>query len=297
MKNSHLQRKTIKETNHITMNIKQKFFLAFITIASLLTSPHAIAEDTPARNYGRGVFQDIPVLSQGDKVFIDKRKTCTVGYIDKEQELAYLAEHCAVSGETSQVHDGEGYFIGTITSRYSNPNSYGALHPQKMSEDFNAIKVDTSHVFLGDNKYSGDHKVSVSDVAQGDDMCMYSRRQGRINCGHVSKTIGSIIVGDSHTEGERGDSGGPVWIPEKGFIGVYTASLGGKFYGFSTSFEENKEEDNMVKNIVSNNLRSFTISSQSSSTGKVKWYRNEKLVKKAVVSSSVLFASFVALGF
>ena len=126
---------------------------------------------------------------------------------------------------------------------------------------------------------------------------MYSRRQGSINCGHVSKTIGSIIVGDSHTEGERGDSGGPVWIPGKGFIGVYTASLGGKFYGFSTSFEENKEEDNMVKNIVSNNLRSFTISSQSSSTGKDKWYRNEKLVKKAVVSSSVLFASFVALGF
>ena len=63
------------------MNIKQKFFLAFITIASLLTSPHAVAEDTPARNYGRGVFQDIPVLSQGDQVFIDKRKTCTVGYI------------------------------------------------------------------------------------------------------------------------------------------------------------------------------------------------------------------------
>lgn len=278
------------------MTIKQKFFLAFITIASLLTSPHAIAEDTPARNYGRGVFQDIPVLSQGDKVFIDKRKTCTVGYIDKEQGLAYLAEHCAVSGETSQVHDGEGYFIGTITSRYEDSKYYGALHPQKMSEDFNVIKVDTKHVFLGDNKYSGDRRVSISDVEEGDEMCMYSRRQGRINCGHVSATIGNLIVGDSHVQGEKGDSGGPVWIPGKGLIGVYTASLGGRFYGFSTSFEENKEEDSIVKNIVSNNLRSFTISSQSSSTGKDKWYHNEKLVKKAVISSSVLFASFVVLG-
>lgn len=279
------------------MTIKKKFFLAFITIASLLTSPHAIAEDTPARNYSRGVFQDIPVLSQGDKVFIDERKTCTVGYIDKEQGLAYLAEHCAVSGETAQVHDGEGYFIGTITSRYDDHNSYGVLHPQKMSEDFNAINVDTRHVFLGDNKYSGDHKLSISDVAQDDDMCMYSRMQGRINCGHVSATIGNFIVGDSHTEGERGDSGGPVWIPGKGFIGVYTATFGGGMYGFSTSFEESKEVDSIVKNIASNNLRSFTISSQSSSTGKDKWYHNEKLVKKAVISSSVLFASFVVLGF
>ena len=279
------------------MTIRKKFFLAFITIASLLTSPHAIAEDTPARNYSRGVFQDIPVLSQGDKVFIDERKTCTVGYIDKEQGLAYLAEHCAVSGETAQVHDGEGYFIGAITSRYDDHNSYGVLHPQKMSEDFNAIKVDTSHVFLGDNKYSGDHKVSISDVAQGDEMCMYSRRQESINCGHVSATIGNLIVGDSQTEGERGDSGGPVWIPGKGFIGVYTATLGGGMYGFSTSFEESKEEDSIVKNIVSNNLRSFTISSQSSDTERDKWYHNEKLVKKAIVSSSVLFASFVVLGF
>lgn len=278
------------------MTIKKKFFLSFITIASLLTSPHAIAEDTPARNYGRGVFQDIPVLSQGDKVFIDKRKTCTVGYIDKEQGLAYIAEHCAVSGETEQVHDGEGYFIGTITSRYDDHNSYGALHPQKMSEDFNAIKVDTSHVFLGDNKYSGDHKVNISDVAQDDEMCMYSRRQGRVNCGHVSATIGSIIVGDSQTEGEKGDSGGPVWIPGKGFIGVYTSSLGGMFYGFSTSFEQVEESKGMVDTIASYGLKSFSFSSQSSSTGKDKWYKNEKLIKKSVISSSVLFASFTVLG-
>ena len=88
-----------------------------------------------------------------------------------------------------------------------------------------------------------------------------------------------------------------MWIPGKGFIGVYTATFGEGLYGFSTSFEENKEEDSIVKNIVSNNLRSFTISSQSSSTGKDKWYKNEKLIKKAVISSSVLFASFVVLGF
>lgn len=279
------------------MTIKLKLFLAFITIASLLTSPYAVAEDTSARNYGRGVFQDIPVLSQGDQVFIDKRKTCTVGYIDKERGVAYIAEHCSVSGEMAQVHNGQGYFVGTITSRYEDSKYYGALHPQKMSEDFNVIKVDTSHVFLGDNKYSGDQKVSISDVAQGDEMCVYSRRQGEINCGHVSATIGNLIVGDSHVQGEKGDSGGPVWIPGKGLIGVYTASLGGSFYGFSTSFDQDEDPKSMIENIASNNLKSFTISSQSSSTEKDKWYKNKKLIKKAVISSSVLFASFTVLGF
>lgn len=280
------------------MHYPPRYIAAFITVISFLLSPSAIAsaEYTPKKIPDRGVFQDIPVLSQGDQVFVDQRKTCTVGYIDKEHGLAYLAEHCAVPGKKAQVHNSEGYFVGTIVSRYQDSHR-GMFHQQKMSEDFNVVDIDTSHVFLGDNAYSGDQKVGISQVARGDKVCIYSRMQKRVKCGSISMVTGNIIVLDSHAQGEKGDSGGPVWIPGKGFIGVYTSSLGGKFYGFSTSFDQVEENKGMVDTIASHALKSFSLSSQSSSTEKDRWYKNKKLIKKAIVSSSVLFASFVSLGF
>jgi len=280
------------------MHYLPRYLIAFLTTISFLLSPPAMATEGYTTNKipDRGVFQDIPVLSQGDQVFIDKRKTCTVGYIDKEHGLAYLAEHCAVPGKKAQVHNSEGYFVGTITSRYHDSHP-GMFHQQKMSEDFNVVDIDTTHVFLGDNAYSGDQKVVISQVAQGDKVCMYSRMQKRVKCGSIAMVTGDIIVLDSHAQGEKGDSGGPVWIPGKGFIGVYTSSLGGMFYGFSTSFEQVEESKGMVDTIASYGLKSFSFSSQSSSTGKDKWYKNEKLIKKSVISSSVLFASFTVLGF
>ena len=268
-----------------------------ITMLSCLSIyPPAMAADNSLKDSPQGVFQDMPVVSQGDKIFIGEHRSCTVGYIDKENNLAYTAEHCSFAKEKAQVHDSRGYYVGTISSRYKDDKSYGPFRPQNIGEDFTVIEIDPTYSFLGENTYSKDKKIPVSDISRGDKMCMYSRIEEKINCGHVIATLGSTIVGSPHTNGKKGDSGGPVWIPGKGFIGVYTASLNGSFYSFSTSFEENKE-DNMVKNAISHGLKSFTFSSQSSSTGKDKWYRNEKLVKKAVVSSSVLFASFVALGF
>lgn len=60
----------------------------------ILTPAHALAQPiytTP--------IEDLPTIVQGDQIYIDKKKTCTIGYIDHKARIAYTADHCSFKGK------------------------------------------------------------------------------------------------------------------------------------------------------------------------------------------------------
>lgn len=160
------------------------------------------------------------------------------------------------------VYDNDDHVIGTIESRTD--RSSKTLLSQSMGNDFNVIKLN-DYVSLGENIYSGDRKVDISDVKSGGKICMYSRIQKNINCGDIRIIAGNVIVGDSGAYGKLGDSGGPVWIPGKGFLGVYIGVFGDNYSNFYTTIDDEKKynSDNKYKSFIISRAENFLISTRA----------------------------------
>ena len=207
-------------------------------------------------------IEDLPTIVQGDQISIDENKTCTIGYIDHKERLAYTADHCSFKGKKSVVYDNDDHIIGTIESRTD--RSSKTLLSQSMGNDFNVIKLN-NYVSLAGNIYSGDKKVSVSDVKSGEKVCMYSRMQKKINCGNIKIVAGNVIVGDSGAYGKLGDSGGPVWIPGEGFIGIYIGVFGDNYSNFYTTIDNEKRytSDNKYKRFIISRAENFLITTRA----------------------------------
>ena len=207
-------------------------------------------------------IEDFPTIVQGDEISIDKKKTCTIGYIDHKEKLAYTADHCSFKGKKSVVYDNDDHIIGTIESRTD--RSSKTLLSQSMGNDFNVIKLN-NYVSLAENIYSGDKKVDISDVKSGERVCVYSRMQKKVNCGKIKMIAGNVIVGDSEAYGKLGDSGGPVWIPGKGFVGLYIGVFGNNYSNFYTTIDDEKKysSDNKYKSFIISRAENLLISTRA----------------------------------
>lgn len=206
-------------------------------------------------------IEELPILVQGEEISIDKKKTCTIGYINHKEKIAYTADHCSFKGKKSVVYDNDDHIIGTIESRTD--RSSKTLLSQSMGNDFNVIKLN-NYVSLGENIYSGDRKVDISDVKSSEKVCMYSRVQKKINCGNIKIVAGNVIVGDSGAYGKLGDSGGPVWIPGKGFLGVYIGFFGDNYSNFYTTIDNEKKynSDNKYKSFIISRAENLLVSTR-----------------------------------
>lgn len=207
-------------------------------------------------------IEELPTIVQGDEISIDKKKTCTIGYIDHKSRIAYTADHCSFKGKKSVVYDNDDHIIGTIESRTD--RSSKTLLSQSMGNDFNVIKLN-NYVSLAENVYSGDEKVDISDVESSDRVCVYSRMQKKVNCGKIRMVAGNVIVGDSDAYGKLGDSGGPVWIPGKGFIGIYIGVFGNNYSNFYTTIDNEKKysSDNKYKSFMISRAENLLISTRA----------------------------------
>lgn len=175
-------------------------------------------------------------ISQGQQVLVPDQGICTVGYVDKASRRAYLADHCVNDkGQRKQpvmVRDlRTGEPLGTSTPIGKMGIDGGGSPMQDPRFDVNYIQL-SSHVAVGDNRFSGDSRVSAYDIKQGDKVCVYSSRRSKTYCGSAWSTVGSVIKvhipgGEADKAVTFGDSGGPAWIPGKGFIGVLV-SMGGE---------------------------------------------------------------------
>lgn len=195
---------------------------------------------TPVVVHNRDKAREAPVINQGDPVYIGNQGLwCTAGYVDNANHKLYIAAHCfekradpesPVFGEP--VYTKDRTVIGHYTAGTYVDTAYD-------SAENPVTAVDTAEITLadgvrGENTYSGDTVVRWSDIdPQNDTACFTGVTtqlvRGRVVCGTFNKygeaSKSLYVHGDVRALG--GDSGGPIWIPGKGFLGVITGDAGG----------------------------------------------------------------------
>lgn len=145
-------------------------------------------------------------IDQGETIFTLGHQ-CTVGYIDHHASRVYTAGHCGQNGASVLVKEENYLNIGTFNTNYN-----WDIH----RNDFGWI--DVPRHFLGQNKYSGNN--IATNISRGDKICSYGSYSNKTYCGVVRGQDGNLVL--SGAGGIPGDSGGPAWIPGKGFVGVYS---------------------------------------------------------------------------
>lgn len=198
-----------------------------------LVSPHvAYAQENPSH----------ASISQGDEVYIKQNNSkCTIGYVDKKNHKAYFADHCVKAHLNNEIYDKNGQRIGEAYGRFSDRK----MGIPKSRNDVAYINL-YDDVETGENSYSGDNRVSTADITPGEKLCMFSRKFNSVHCGKVKSVDGTLVVGDEHVNGIGGDSGGPAWIPDKGFVGVYTLIIGGNHFYTSIDDKNCAEGDDSI---------------------------------------------------
>lgn len=181
-------------------------------------------------------------ISQGEKVYINETAiACTVGYVDKNTHKAYIADHCLPAHQKSVIYNSNREKIGEAYGRFSDRK----MGIPKSRNDVAYINL-YDDVETGENSYSGDNRVSTADITPGEKLCMFSRKFNSVHCGKVKSADGTLVVGDEHVNGIGGDSGGPAWIPGKGFVGVYTLIIGGNHFYTSIDDKNCAEGDDSI---------------------------------------------------
>lgn len=159
---------------------------------------------------------------QGDRL---DNSGCTIGYIDLERRKAYSAAHCR------HTKGGQAWSNG------KNIGVFGRGENNQTLKDGEDGVVDTVEINLysnvdAENIFSGNKVVKFEDIAIGDKMCFMGRATLKPYCGgKVSRILSRarlIIHGDYNSI--PGDSGGPAWIPGKGYVGLVSAGGRGDTY-------------------------------------------------------------------
>lgn len=178
-------------------------FIATLFLTAGLTLPVANAQ---------------PVVNQGDRIRIDGIggwSECTVGYVDHARNRLITSSHCImVPGQP--VRNAHGHRIGTVVSP--------PMHAFFAQNDYAYISLRGARP--GKNGFSGPAIVNPSHIRPGEKVCQYGASTRTQRCGTVHVVRGSAIVIDGIHGTRRGDSGGPTWIPGRGFVGAYTGRSG-----------------------------------------------------------------------
>ena len=148
-------------------------------------------------------------VEQGAPVRIDGTGTCTIGFNDPARHRSLVAAHCGAEGARVNA--------GGATGTLFRSKAYDG----HLSNDWAAIQWDAG-VAVGGNRFSGDAWVHPNDVRLGETICYFSRTRGAQTCGRFSGSAdGTFFVAAplSHP----GDSGGPMWVPGRGFVGVVSS--------------------------------------------------------------------------
>lgn len=159
-------------------------------------------------------------VEQGAAISVGLHGMCTLGYNDHTKGVSYTAAHCGNDGDPV-------YLVDPTTNNVIGSTSVGTFHP---SEQYSQIPYNdwatitwNSDVTLGENIYSGDTILAQGDVVDGDEVCVH----GETSHAGTHDTSCGIFAGWSEEafamhidRGRPGDSGGPVWVPGRGLVGV-----------------------------------------------------------------------------
>lgn len=156
------------------------------------------------------------VEKNGSKTFDGNIVMCTAGMVDELTRSMVTAAHCV--GEVgSAVRDQAGNEIGTVTWR---GRGVGSTAPD--TKDVAVVYI-SPEVEMGHNKYSQHSSMlSPAQVNFGDTLCRYGIKANRVVCSTVSRKMNNNLS-LSPDDSISGDSGGPIWSPSRGFVGVLSA--------------------------------------------------------------------------
>lgn len=171
----------------------------------------------------------VPIVSQGDNVYTPGTGLCTIGYVDKATRKALYAGHCAKKDGEWEKGGKEGKDV--IVYNYETRQRIGYVEKNDFSgnlmdgTDFAVIKLD-DEISLGENSYSGDKWVTDfnTQVTPGKTVCSYGARTKQPTCTTIKEVYpetNRIRLGIEGA-GQKGDSGGPLWIPGEGFVGIFS---------------------------------------------------------------------------
>lgn len=207
---------------------KAATMLLSIFIALSFVSYPAQAEEQIVVNQGDMIKTDISTKIL-NKTY-NRTMNCTLGYVDKKNHTGLYAGHCGGGKVGSIVKNQQGKRIGVVES--TTYPEYGWLDyfnkHRHVSSDRATIRFD-NNVIVGENKHSGNTFADMKTVKTGDTICSYGAQSKNQHCGKVlyKDRYDRFVVNTRNSGGIIGDSGGPSWIPGKGFIGVYTMFVGG----------------------------------------------------------------------
>ena len=175
------------------------------------------------------------VVKQGARMFVDNLgndslTACTIGYNDPEQRRSYTAGHCAdradkawQTGSLVYLADSKGREMSIPAGMiYPAAAYYGASNANDWAVIywFNGVEV-------GTNPYGGEF-VPIQDLEPGETLCYhgYASHGGTTEaaCGPFVGMIEKTIYFDAPGMPDYGDSGGPVYAPGRGLVGVMSGA-------------------------------------------------------------------------
>ena len=175
------------------------------------------------------------VVKQGARMFVDNQHNdtltaCTIGFNDPAARRSYTAGHCADNGDYGwqtgslvYLADSKGREMSTPAGMiYPAAAYYGASNANDWAVIywFNGVEV-------GANPYGGEY-VPIQDLEPGETLCYhgYASHGGttEASCGPFVGMIEKTIYFDAPGMPGYGDSGGPVYAPGRGLVGVMSGA-------------------------------------------------------------------------
>ncbi|GAB3085259.1 trypsin-like serine protease [Corynebacterium aquatimens] len=148
------------------------------------------------------------------------KSACTVGYIDAANRSGYSAAHCGNNGDAVYVKNSKGEWA--LAGKFQVSSAYDKA---TNTNDWARIKWN-SRVTYGKNGFSGDAIISPDSLDIGDKLCLrgsasHKETANNVSCGRYAGRVRTTVFMDGGG-GVQGDSGGAVYAPGKGFVGVYS---------------------------------------------------------------------------
>jgi len=170
------------------------------------------------------VYQGMPFVVDGTD------SLCTIGYNDADNQRSFTAAHCGADGAGVRLVDPSDYTkrspvlghlrISPLYSDLQSPNDWGYIEWD-------------DNVRLAANNITGDTLIRPSEVRPGEKVCFHGATTHRgtlgSHCGRAAADFGHELFAIGVT-GQKGDSGGPVFIPGRGMVGVMSGHLNPKLH-------------------------------------------------------------------
>lgn len=179
--------------------------------------------------------QTVLAASQGGRIFVDNLGTdnltaCTIGYNDTRNRRSYTAAHCT-------VHNGDYLPQGAVVYL---ADEQGRQRTEPAGLIFPALAYDAKSgandwaviywfdgVDVGRNPFGGAY-VPISELTTNDTICYHGYASHgatrESSCGKFVGTIENTTYFDAPGLPKHGDSGGPVFVPGRGLIGVISGA-------------------------------------------------------------------------